>query len=263
MSSLCFIAKHFRNYKSQCFQVGLILFVLSGSLGCGAESKSEKLGTVSVIGGLAVGPDEYPEVVRIYQGFVSCSASFVSSQTILTAAHCLEDGGAVRVTTETGTHTTNNYALHPGYAQRWWEHDLAVIHFNMPVTSNFATVAPSAPKAGDNLTIVGFGTDNLYGQGVMAKRKGQNQVVAVGLGRITFIGKDIPENAPPGEDVLNAPGDSGGPMFVEGKQVGVSSSISVGQRGQRRNGYYTDLHYGPNMAFLKKLESEGRAVVTY
>jgi len=222
-----------------------------------------------IIGGIDVPPGEWIEVVRIEQNNASCTATFVSANTLLTAAHCLEGNGPVSVTIDGKSEgvspqlTTNLFYNHPGYAARWWEHDLAVVHFTQPVAEKWTRVASLAPAKGNDLTIVGFGTSSLYGQGTFRKRTGKNQVENVGTGRITFRGKDLPEQAPPGEDVLNAPGDSGGPMIVDNMLVGVSSSISVEPRGQGRNGYYTDLNHQPNLDFLKALVAQGKARITF
>ena len=49
----------------------------------------------TLIGGRVVNPGEYPELVYISNGRGRCSATIVGPQVILTAAHCVKDGGSV------------------------------------------------------------------------------------------------------------------------------------------------------------------------
>lgn len=270
MQSTRFIRRHFSKILgwSSCICSIAIVF----SCGSAPQKSSAVSGTdleVRVIGGNPVPSGGWPEVVRIEQRGASCTASFVSAHTLLTAGHCLERNAPVTVIFDDPSEgidprlTTDLVYIHPGYSARWWEHDLAVVHFDQPVAAKWLRVAGIAPKKGDQLAIVGYGTNSLYGQGTFAKRTGTNQVEIVGSGRITFRGKDLPEQAPPGDDVLNAPGDSGGPMIVNGLQVGVSSSISVEPRGQGRNGHYTDLNHRPNLEFLKALVKQGNAIIEF
>lgn len=237
--------------------------LVASCLGCGVSRETESLHGLAVVGGLEVPDGEWQEVVRITQNGAVCTAVFVSQRTLLTAAHCLEDGGAVRVQLPSHTETASLYYIHPSYRVRWWEHDLAVVQLDRDAAPAFSLVSAHAPVVGNDLQIVGYGTSSLYGSGTFAKRYGNNVVRSVGNGRIAFRGYDEPGRAPEGMTVLNAPGDSGGPMYVDGNVVGVSSSISVEPRGQGRNGYYSDLHHPPNLSFLRQLVDDDLAQVSF
>jgi secreted trypsin-like serine protease len=220
-----------------------IPFVLAG---CGQNQTNHS--ETEVVNGIEATADEFPSVVKISHGNSGCSASFVTPKILLTAAHCLEGSSAeVRV----GDHATRDYHIHPRYNQEWWKHDIAVVRFSQDISEHFVPIADQDPEVGDEVTIVGFGINDLYGNSTgFIKRYGYNNVERVGNGRVEFRGRDLGLPTPDGTDALSGSGDSGGPMIANGKQVGVCSAISVEPRGNGRNGYYTSINYPENRAFV-------------
>lgn len=82
-------------------------------------------------------------------------------------------------------------------------------------------------------------------------------MTSVYLGRLSFNAPDHSQGEDPtGENAVNASGDSGGPMMLGEKIVGVSSSVSVAPQGQQRNGNYTNLNYAPIKKFFEDLETK-------
>ena len=208
-----------------------------------------------IVNGIVIDEEEYPSVVRISElingsPVAGCTATFVSSSTMLTAAHCVEDKGAsVRV--ETGPAAgavTKKIYLHPQYTLTGVYYDVAVVIFPEGTSPEYSTVLDRAAKVGNELTIVGYGRskfDDLTTSGV--KRKGFNVVSAVAE-RVSFTSK-APQGEGNGEDACSASGDSGGPMFIDDQIIGISSTIS--RIGAETTGNYSNILHVKYLPFFK------------
>jgi hypothetical protein len=125
-----------------------------------------------------------------------------------------------------------------------------VIDFPADSAPAVSSVATRAPAAGQTLTIVGYGNnvngfDNFgeqTGSGAGTKRAGTNRVDSVSGGFINFNG--LPEAdgvSTEGSLVSSGSGDSGGPLFVDGKLAGITSG--GGLRSDGRGGYLASSKY--------------------
>ncbi len=214
---------------------------------CGQSAKETS--SIQVTNGRQIRESDFPAVVLLVanssQGQSICTGTFVNSSQVVTAGHCLEglnpnrpemyyaaqdSSGNVKAVARAISFKRNpSYSISLGVSKS----DLGVLTFpegTAPATVALATVAP---KAGDKLTIVGYGNNENYpsategvgGSGAGVKRAGSNEIGEVADGLITFIG--IPDKssseAALGEYVLSGSGDSGGPLFVGGKLTGVTS----------------------------------------
>ena len=118
-----------------------------------------------VVGGRDAAPDAHPFFVQMERG---CGASLLTSDTIITAAHCLytenqsqvvyigaynAGAGLKRLVTSVG--------FHPGYNRETHENDLAILKLDAAVTT-IAPVElntnPDLPEIGFPLTVLGMGT---------------------------------------------------------------------------------------------------------
>ncbi len=214
---------------------------------CGQATQEDS--STKVTNGREIRESDFPSVVLLVansaQGQSICTGTFVNSSQVVTAGHCLEGLNPVRPEMYYATEDASgqvravaraiSFKRNPAYSISLGvsKSDLGVLTFpegTAPATSSLATVTP---KAGDQLTIVGYGNNENYpsategvgGTGAGVKRAGVNEIADVNEGLITFIG--IPEKtsseAPLGEYVLSGSGDSGGPLFVGGKLAGVTS----------------------------------------
>ncbi len=210
----------------------------------GKESESS---SIKVTSGAQIGDDEYPGVVRISLGGSSCTASFISTDVLLTAAHCVyrkSFADDVKV------------MMHPlyvasGEANRM---DLALIKFPKKMSDNVVQISPGAAKVGDAITIVGFGLNDAQNTSTSGiKRKGNNTLQNRSGGLLVFSGLVRGDND--GLNSASASGDSGGPMFVDDKQVGVTSAGSI--KANTKFSIYVDLHSDDSKSFFSQAQDAG------
>jgi hypothetical protein len=251
-------------------------------IGCGSADKEAS--AVKVTNGIEIAESEFPSVVFIVaqtrEGLANCTATFVNDAQAVSAAHCVE-----------GTSERNPavYLIEQkmvagrlqmravAKAQRWFRDanydindgvgplDVAVINFPADTAPGTSELAVEDPQVGDELTIVGYGNNRNYvdtygelsGSGAGKKRKGNNKVGNVtDDGMIQFLG--LPEavsEVEAGIYSLSGSGDSGGPLFINGRLAGVTSG---GGFGETRDGdqvfisQYVSLRSKTSQALLKK-----------
>jgi hypothetical protein len=256
-------------------------------IGCGSPSTGTS--AVKVTNGIEIAETDFPSVVFIAaqtpEGLANCTATFVNDSQAVSAGHCVEGTSErnpalylVEQTFVRGRPQMRAIAR----AQRWYRDaaydinegvgplDLSVINFpanTAPATSKLAVVDP---KVEDELTIVGYGNNRNYvddlgqltGSGAGKKRKGTNIVANVSDdGMIQFIG--LPEavsDAEAGTYALSGSGDSGGPLFINGRLAGITSGGGVGQTEDGQEFYisqYVNIRSTSSQALLKKALKAG------
>jgi secreted trypsin-like serine protease len=259
-------------------------------MACG--SAQPETSAVKVTNGIEIAETDYPSVVMIVantpEGLANCTATFVNDSQAVSAAHCVEGTSErnpelylVEQTMVNGRPQMRAVAK----AQRWYRDatydinegvgplDLSVITFpsnTAPATSDIAVVDP---KVEDELTIVGYGNNRNYvtsmgqigGSGSGKKRKGTNLVGNVTAeGMIQFIG--LPQSVSDvekGQYALSGSGDSGGPLFINGRLAGVTSGGGVAQTRDGQTIYiseYVNLRSASSQTLLKKALKAGTAL---
>ncbi|MBQ49245.1 MAG: hypothetical protein CMP10_17845 [Zetaproteobacteria bacterium] len=232
--------------------LALSSLVLGSLIGCGQATQDSSL---TVSNGQDIDESEYPAVVMLYDAAKGalCTATFVTDDTVLTAAHCTMGGEVVDKKTGKVDHSIQLVRMldpktrkvkvlaesveiyrHPKWDEAFKtkqvnEYDIGTIKFPTGTAKAVAEIGDT-PSRGDEITIVGYGLNyvprnqnDIDPSSVGVKRKGTNDVSMLNGGFIYFFGNTKTTDGD-GTNVNAAPGDSGGPMFNEaGQLVGVTS----------------------------------------
>ncbi len=176
--------------------------------------------------------DEFPAVGLFHTKLEDkpATATLIGRRTVLTAAHCIDDGfvhkielGGKLYEMELATRHPN-FVVHNGDLTRMdsferADHDIAIVRLKESPPIAPAVLSAGAVARGQGLVILGFGETELNRKDRGTKRKGQNFIERLTQHKFEFRG-------PP--SVCH--GDSGGPSFaVFGGQlllVGVHSVVS-------------------------------------
>lgn len=215
------------------------LTLLGGALG--ATTATAATTSPQVIGGEPA-PSTPWEVQLVFQqggtGTYGCTGEQLNASWVLTAEHCVDGTTAMNVyhsnsTTNRGTPTAADrlYSAPAG--------DIALVHLRTPKTlTSYAQLDLGfAPRSSGTGTIMGYGNR-------------ANSVPTTGLyqASVTLSGRSTDAYGGVAQHVTGVSGasnhgDSGGPLLVGGKVVGVCSTGDVADPG-------ADTHAGSNYAVL-------------
>jgi secreted trypsin-like serine protease len=220
----------------------LFLFCVLALSACDQKTTFLPVPGVGIVNGTpmsdqdALGKSVVALLVESDQGVALCTGSIYDEQTILTAAHCVDDGPdrvmiffgpAVKVTSKSMVRWGNRYTQNPRWAKPGPEGqgDLALVHFDGGLPAGFQPVQLASPdldlEAGTKVTMLGYGVaDGVSKKGAGTLRSTTTTVE--GFARKTEIVTD-------GHSSSVCFGDSGGPAFVPTAsgfvQWGVASSV--------------------------------------
>lgn len=154
----------------------------------------------------------------------TCGVTFINSSTVVTAAHCVQEGAEIFVGTGTfkpdrkDNIQINSYVVNPSWTGKP-ENDIAILNLSTNVDlSTYATT--STPAEGCNYEIVGYGQNetSVAGDFSTKLRKSINVCIESIIGNIAYM---------KGSDGGICYGDSGSPVFEKStnRLVGIVSSI--------------------------------------
>ncbi|RZA25922.1 MAG: trypsin-like serine protease [Proteobacteria bacterium] len=261
-----------------------VLFLFTLSTACGTSNPSSS--DVKVTNGVAISENVFPSAVLLMletpEGQGLCTGTFVNDSQVVTAGHCVEGLSAknpsVFYSTKINGELTPlaqavSFKRNPRYSIELGvnPNDVAVINFPAGTAPATTPIASQTPRVGTEFTIVGYGNNANYnnasglleGSGAGVKRQGRNTLEAIDNNMLSFVGltgKETKSTYAKGELVASGEGDSGGPMFVAGKLVGVTSGGGLVKADDGVTdiaiSFYVDLNNAVNKAFLATVINE-------
>ncbi|MFC5291337.1 S1 family peptidase [Actinokineospora guangxiensis] len=165
-----------------------------------------------------------PWAARLFtNGRETCSASIIAPTYILTARHCVDGSGISFRVGSLDQHSGGTLVN----AVQIYRHssDLAIARIDRSISTTYAPLGTTSHVAvGQNVQIYGWGATSRCGSEINC----QARYLKVGTVRVTsttasdaYGGLAIRATR---VDAIAAGGDSGGPMFSNGRQVGVAST---------------------------------------
>lgn len=168
-----------------------------------------------IIGGSTV--SSAPWAAAVFQnGSFACSGSIIAPRWVLTARHCIGGTMSVRV----GSVYRSSGGTTRSVSATYSRYDLGLLYLSSSVSTTYVTLASSNPPVGSTNTIFGWGrTCNT------CDASPQLKTASV---RTTTNGASDAYGGPAirstGVNGVAWRGDSGGPQFYNGQQVGVCST---------------------------------------
>ena len=206
----------------------ILFFVISTSLAAAACKRLVPASAPMVAGGDEIGESEWPAVVRVMQpGGLPCTGTFIRAATILTAGHCtvkqpIRISGRtirdIRRLDDSGTPGAQDVAL-------------LLLDANPSLDPPPLALASEQPAFGTTVTLIGYGySDDNRTSGIGVKRKGVNHISSVD-DTIMVVHNESDARSSGNAGITG--GDSGGPLLVGDRIVGVATgTISSGSHIQ-------------------------------
>lgn len=178
-----------------------------------------------VIGGVPT--NGYPEAVKLGNG---CTASIVGPRAVMTAAHCVGNGG--KRSFKVGSKTYLATFTHSPYYK--YSHDIALGVPDAPIVGVRPINIYTGPLQAYRVLVIGYGCNVKGGAGVGIKRVASAQIMTIST---TYPYMYIIR----GQAIL-CPGDSGGPqeVTVQGTKP-KRYQIGINARTNYKEGFATDL----------------------
>lgn len=196
--------------------VWLLVFALSSLMGCSQKLGENQLPRPS--SRLVSATQSFPGIMMITSPNL-CTAALVGPSTLLTAAHCAQQGSPLTIQTPQGPRQSSDILL-LGSGIEGDPYDLALVYLPSPILSR-EDILPMASgvNPGDSVLVVGYGcasSESLASSGT--KRWGSNVVSDVNdFIEVSTPGIQIKAIVGPENRAGVCFGDSGGPLL---KQVG-------------------------------------------
>ncbi|RKN48247.1 S1 family peptidase [Micromonospora endolithica] len=188
---------------------------LAGVLGASSAAVAEPV-TPYIIGGSTVSSAPWAAAV-LSNGSFTCSGTVIAPQWVLTARHCLGGSMSVRV----GSVYRSSGGVTRTVSATYSRYDLALMRLSSSVSTSAVTLASSNPPVGSTNSIYGWGMTCYSGCSASSQLKTASVRVTSNSVTDAYGGQAIRSTRVNGNAWR---GDSGGPQFYNGRQVGVAST---------------------------------------
>ena len=192
-----------------------------GPLAAGKEPDN----SILIIGGGTVSSAPWAAAV-FRNGSFTCSGTIISARWVLTARHCVSGTMQVRV----GSVNRTSGGTVANVTAAYGRFDLALLNLDRSVSTSYVPLATSDPPVNSTNSIYGWGMTCYSGCGASVQLKTASVRVTTTGASDAYGGRAIGSTRISGNAWR---GDSGGPQFYNGRQVGVASTAD----GQSRQFY--------------------------
>lgn len=174
-----------------------------------------------------------PTVAVWQAGRGVCTGVAIGADLVLTAAHCVSSGQAVRVGTPRLPWTTvHETVTHPDFVpEKPRVADLALLKLSQALLKDTARVASRPASVGNRLIVLGYGIAD-DGKRDMRLRMTALTVNGLAFGLLQLVDRSTANS---GSGSAGCGGDSGGPVFLmrsgAPQVVGIINSGTIGCRG--------------------------------
>ncbi|MEH1012530.1 DUF1986 domain-containing protein [Micromonospora sp. CPCC 206060] len=197
--------------------LALAATALAGVLATSSGAVAAPAGPQPIIGGSYVSSAPWAAAV-FSNGSFTCSGTVIASQWVLTARHCVSGSMSVRVGSVYYASGGTTRTVSASYTR----YDLALLRLSSAVSTSYVTLGgTSNPPVGSTNSIYGWGMTCYSGCGASSQLKTATVQVTTNGATDAYGGPAIRSTEISGNAWR---GDSGGPQFYNGRQVGVAST---------------------------------------
>ncbi|MEV4753763.1 DUF1986 domain-containing protein [Micromonospora sp. NPDC049559] len=196
--------------------LALLAAGLTGALVAPSVAAAAPAGPQPIIGGGTVSSAPWAAAV-FANGSFTCSGTIIASRWVLTARHCLNGTMSVRV----GSVNRTSGGVTSSVSATYSRSDLALLYLSTAINTSYVTLSSSYPPVGSTNSIYGWGMTCYSGCGASTTLKTASVQVTSTNVTDAAGGRAIRSTAINGNAWR---GDSGGPQFYNGAQVGVAST---------------------------------------
>nr|MDT0656471.1 DUF1986 domain-containing protein [Micromonospora sp. DSM 115978] len=189
--------------------------VLVGAFAAPSSAAAAPSEPQQIIGGSTV--SSAPWAAAVFQnGSFACSGSIIAARWVLTARHCIGGSMSVRV----GSVYRASGGTTASVSSTYSRYDIGLLYLSTSISASYVTLASANPPVNSTNTIFGWGRTCTN-----CAASAQLKTATV---RVTTTGSSDAYGGPAiqstGVNGVAWRGDSGGPQFYNGQQVGVCST---------------------------------------